>query len=83
MLKTSYKVEQEVDELAQEALDKYDIEESDEEVFGDAWHSIPEIHDRMIKLYTTEDKEEYKDNLKEIYDYLDLWAKDYKANSEE
>ena len=30
MLKTSYKVEQEVDELAQEALDKYDIEESDE-----------------------------------------------------
>ena len=26
MLKTSYKVEQEVDELAQEALDKYDIE---------------------------------------------------------
>lgn len=83
MQKTSYKVEQEVDMLAQEALDKYDIEEADWEVFGDAWHSIPEIHDRMIKLYTTDDKEEYKDNLKEIYDYLDLWAKDYKANSEE
>lgn len=83
MLKTSYEVEQEVDELAQEALDKYGIEETDCEVFGDAWHSIPEIHDCMITLYTTYDKEEYKDNLKEIYNYLDLWAKDYKANSEE
>lgn len=81
MLKMIYKVEQEVDELAQEALGKYGIEESDEEVFGEAWHSIPEIHNCMITLYTTGDK--YKDNLKEIYDYLDLWAKDYKANSEE
>lgn len=77
MLKTSYQVEREVDELAQETLDKYNIEESDEEVFGDAWHSIPEIHDRMITLYTTDDKEEYKDTLEEIYGYLDLWAKDY------